>query len=528
MTSFRTNSEPENSAARNAQTSGGTSASGASPSTSPKMASGSGSASIVDGRAFIHPKHEEWIEARGLDPALAARFGICTKREGGANWLAIPYTERGRVINHKYRMASEKRHKMDEGAPLTLWNHDALVRAAESGRPLILTEGEWDALAAIQSGFDLTSSVPNGAPQQTTESPEESKRYEFLWRSKDLLDRVKSFIIATDGDAPGRILAADLARLLGPERCMFIEYPSDEGEEFKDLNEVLKALGPAGVTETLNAAKPYPVKGLYRLSDFPAPPPTTSIPCGIPGLDDHFSLTLGTFTVISGWAGHGKTSLLMRIIGNLLRAGVNIALGSFETLPRPILERRLRAVLYGCGEVGPKANMPGPADELMAKRLSVIAHTARDSETELDLEYIIELAKIAVLRDGVRLLVLDPWNEIEHKRSSDETETEYVSRAIRMLKRFAVNYECAVWLVAHPRKPHSDGNPKPPSLYDLAGSAHFANKADYGLIVHRDNMADTVIDARIVKVRMGLPGKPGHVELQYDPSTSNYTQFGAH
>jgi hypothetical protein len=44
----------------------------------------------------------------------------------------------------------------------------------------------------------------------------------------------------------------------------------------------------------------------------------------------------------------------------------------------------------------------------MAKRLSVIAHTARDEETELDLDYIIELAKVAVLRDGVRLLVLDP------------------------------------------------------------------------------------------------------------------------
>jgi hypothetical protein len=130
--------------------------------------------------------------------------------------------------------------------------------------------------------------------------------------------------------------------------------------------------------------------------------------------------------VISGWAGHGKTSLLMRMLANLMERGVNVALGSFETMPRPILERRLRACLYRCGELGPKANSPGPADEILAKRLSVIAHTARDEDTELDLEYILELAKVAVLRDGVRLLVLDPWNEIEHKRGRDETETEYV------------------------------------------------------------------------------------------------------
>jgi twinkle protein len=170
----------------------------------------------------------------------------------------------------------------------------------------------------------------------------------------------------------------------------------------------------------------------------------------------------------------------MRMLANLMERGVNLALGSFETMPRPILERRLRACLYRCGEHGPKANSSGPADQLLANRLSVIAHTARDEDTELDLDYIIELAKVAVLRDGVKLLCLDPWNEIEHKRGIDETETEYTGRAIRALKRFALNYECAVWLVAHPRKPHGDGNPKPPSLYDLAGSAHFANKADYG------------------------------------------------
>lgn len=505
----------ESTAARNAPISGGTSASGASASTSSTEAGSGTATTAADSVAFI-PKHREWIELRGLDPNLASKLGICTKHEGGANWIAVPYVERGRTINHKYRLASEKRHRMDEGAPLTLWNHDALLESQD--KPLIITEGEWDALSVIQAGFSRCVSVPNGAPQHPTENLTEAKRYEFLWRSKDLLDRVKQIVIATDNDAPGRILAADLARLLGPERCKFVEYPDGA----KDLNDVLLSYGPEGVVTVIDKAKPYPVKGLYRLSDFPEPPPTTSLRVGIEGLDEYFQLTLGTFSVISGWAGHGKTSLLMRMLANLMQRGVNVALGSFETLPRPILERRLRACLYGCGEYGPKAENPGPADEIMAKRLNVIAHTARDEDTELDLDYIIELAKVAVLRDGVRLLCLDPWNEIEHKRSGDETETEYTSRAIRSLKRFAVNYECAVWLVAHPRKPHSDGNPKPPSLYDLAGSAHFANKADYGLIIHRDDMAGTQIEARIVKVRMGLPGKPGRVFLNWDASLSDY------
>lgn len=512
--------DPESSGAPSVPTSGATSGSGAFPS-QPLMAGTSGTVSTAGGRVFIHPRHEQWIEGRGIEPALAAKFGISTKTEGGANWLAIPYVERGRTVNHKYRLATEKRHRMDEGAPLTLWNHDVLLD--QSDQPVIITEGEWDALAAIQAGFPRSVSVPNGAPQTANENPQEAKRYEFLWRSKDLLDKVKRFIIATDSDGPGKILANDLARQLGPERCMFIEYPmATGGQAMKDLNEVLQTYGPGTVAETLNAAKPYPVKGLYRLADFPEPPPVTGIGLGIEGLDDMFKLTPGTFSVISGWAGHGKTSLLMKLLANAMKAGVNVAMGSFETMPRPILERRLRAAIYGCGDFGPKANHPGPADELLSKRLSVIAHTARDEDTELDLEYIIELAKIAVLRDGVKLLVLDPWNEIEHKRDADESETEYVGRAIRSLKRFAVNFECAVWIVAHPRKPHSDGNPKPPSLYDLAGSAHFANKADYGVIIHRDDMTSNVIEARVVKVRMGLPGRPGRTFLEYHEGESDY------
>jgi twinkle protein len=506
--------DQENTAARNAPTSGATSGTDASASRK-RTTHGSGIATTADGQA-LHPKHREWIELRGLEPNLAEKFGISTKREGGANWIAVPYVERGLTINHKYRLASEKRHRMDDGAPLALWNHDALL--SNEDQPLVITEGEWDALTAIQSGFARSVSVPNGAPKDQTENLAEAKRYEFLWRSKDLLDKVRQIIIATDGDGPGKSLAADLARWFGPERCRFINYPADT----KDLNEVLKVYGSGAVAQLLNSAKPYPVKGLYRLDDFPEPPPINGLPTGIHGLDDHFQLVPGTFSIISGWAGHGKTSLLMRMLANLMDRGVNIALGSFETMPRPILERRLRACLYRCGELGPKANSPGPADQLLANRLSIIAHTARDEDTELDLDYIIELAKVAVLRDGVRLLVLDPWNEIEHKRGKDESETEYTGRAIRSLKRFALNYECAVWLVAHPRKPHTDGNPKPPSLYDLAGSAHFANKADYGLIIHRDDLGSTEVDARVVKVRMGLPGKPGRVTLNWEASLSEY------
>src|SRR3546814_423997 len=96
----------------------------------------------------IHPKHLEWIEARGISAELAVDLGLFTKTEGGKRWISVPFIEHGKVLNHKYRLASEKRHMMDSGAPLTFWNHDVLLLdAVRSGQQtVVITEGEWDGM----------------------------------------------------------------------------------------------------------------------------------------------------------------------------------------------------------------------------------------------------------------------------------------------------------------------------------------------------------------------------------------------
>lgn len=173
----------------------------------------------------IHPKHQEWIEARGLDPQLAEKLGLFTTQENGAHWLAVPYVEQGQVINHKYRMTGEKRHRMDAGAPLALWNADCLSdpKVRNGQAPVVITEGEWDALAAIQAGFQFAVSVPNGAPGEPTKDLDTAKRYDWVDRHSAELAGVKEFVIAADADQAGYNLAADLVALLGADRCRFTE-----------------------------------------------------------------------------------------------------------------------------------------------------------------------------------------------------------------------------------------------------------------------------------------------------------------
>ena len=68
-------------------------------------------------------------------------------------------------------------------------------------------------------------------------------------------------------------------------------------------------------------------------------------------------------------------------------------------------------------------------------------------------DWILSTAKAAVSRYGVRGLIIDPYNEIEHHRPRGMSETEYIGQLLGKIKRFAQACECHVRFIAHPTKP---------------------------------------------------------------------------
>ena len=130
------------------------------------------------------------------------------------------------------------------------------------------------------------------------------------------------------------------------------------------------------------------------------------------------------------------------------------------------------------------------------------------------------------MRYGTRGLVIDPYNEIEHKRPSAMTETEYVSQLLGKVRRFAQGHGVHVWFVAHPAKMQRENGVIPaPTLYDISGSAHWVNKADLGVVVHRNPSVvppETAIHVR--KVRFKSVGQVGSVTLRYERPTGRYIE----
>lgn len=466
----------------------------------------------------IHEKHREWITARGLDPQLAEKLGLQTMAEGGANWLVIPYCEAGETINRKYRLTSEKRHKMDAGAPLALWNADALKHpeVRDGQAPLVITEGEWDALATIQAGHPHAVSVPNGAPSSATSDLDTAKRYEWVDRHADDLARVKEFILATDNDQAGQYLRNDLVALFGADRCKFIEYP----DGCKDLNDVLRQHGEQGVTRCLTMAREFPLKGLYTIDDFPERGAVRSFDIGVEPIKGLIEIVPGTLTVLTGYSNMGKSTLMNAIIAHTIANHFPVCVASFETDVKPILVDGIVQCLLKCQRHELRRHPRyHEARAFLRDNLPIISQ-AVDEDLEMDLDEFLLLCRGAVRR-GAKMIVLDPWNELEHKRRRDETETDYIGRAIRAIKRFAKQNDVAFWIVAHPTKPH-EGNKKIPGLYDISGSANWANKPDYGITYHRPKFDENRAFIVVNKVRMGLPGERGEAVVTFDFRTSEF------
>lgn len=518
----------------------------------------------------INPKAISWFESRAIDPEVVARLGIYSVTHDGAagggvtpslrgTILAFPFMEGGEEVNTKYR-GPGKKFWQRTGARSTFFNSDIIDDPAviAGDYPLVITEGEMDTLAVMTAGFPFSMSVPDGAKGCTPrdaqgnlidipenaddiEVGKDAEAFKFYENNYKRLLHVKRFVLATDSDEPGWALAQQLARRLGRARCSFVKYPPGDVVKddktgamrpCKDFNEVLQHHGPQVVTSTILAAKRFPVKGLYKLSEFPEHPPLVTYSTGFRELDlepgkPGLMLYPGAFVVVSGLPGGGKTAWTTQLAFNMAKIhGWRTTIASFEMHVTPTLRDMLRAFHINWdlpdADGVPKDRWSNEdkrnADAFIEEYFSFIALDPRDEDTDTDVDWLIDRAADSVVRHGTEMLIVDPWNEVEHKRKGNETTADYTNRAIRSFKRFARSYDVCTCIVAHPTKDgaKSAKDSGRVSLVDISDGMAWANKAELGVIVSRKSDLDLITEIGIRKVKFRGTGRIGDTHLDYN------------
>ena len=456
------------------------------------------------------------------------------------------YRDHNILINQKTRRM-DKTFWLHRGAEIIPYNIDTIMR-----KPVCyITEGEFDVISLMQAGYPESISVPTGGS---------NTNLEWLDRFAETHFEDKECIyLCTDNDTVGYGMMKELIRRLGGYRCRIVLWDKD----CKDANEELQRHGEEGIRRCIEAAKPVPEYGVEtaltphverELDDLYENGMGSGANIGIESVDNLITYETGRYMLVTGRPGDGKSEFLDEICLRLcLHHGWKTAYFSPENFPLRYHLAKLVSKLSGfefkrsedthltpqlyrkCKEwLGHNMChiMPGGEDgddnliefndKVDIRKL--LSSDIATSET-FTLNQVLAVAREAVVRRGIRILVLDPLNSImrddEDKGLSD---LEWDLEVCNKLLAFAHANDVLVILVAHPRKVDRatmTNAKRRVEMNDINGSSKFGAKCDYCLVIDRDDDLG-VVNAFVDKVKFKHLGTRGSTTLFYDVVSGRY------
>lgn len=487
-------------------------------------------------QSALQNHHYQYLATRGISQSTADKMGLFgadkyfAKLDKHSDAVAFPYYREGKLVAVKYRSFPEKAFTQDAGGAHDFFGIDNLTK----GEPIVIVEGEIDALTLMEIGIQNVVSVPSGAPIKVADGrslPSEDKRFSYVWNATEYLDAAPYVILATDQDTAGQALAEELSRRIGKEKCRLAKFPT------KDLNELYlndpardtEGYDPArNIMDVLETAIPYPIAGLSsadtyadRLNDLYSKGSGKGFSTGYSSVDNIYTVAPSQLTVVTGYPSSGKSNFVDQIMVNLARnEDWKFAICSFENQPEIHISRLMELYTKRRFFDG-KDRMTQTEKERAFKWVNdhfVFIDTGGDEPSTI--ESILDRTKAAIRRMGVRGMVIDPYNYIDLKHNS--TETEAISSMLSKVQKFVKTYDMHCWFVAHPSKIQRSGVEQPrPDGMSIAGSMAWWAKTDCGITVHRK---EGYVELAVWKCRHRWVGTQGETTLLYNKTAGTYSE----
>lgn len=477
-------------------------------------------------RPLLQPKEIEtlqnqvksYVQAMKLDPEVMKRTGVmCAymnkkaddgKSEDPHGCIPVPaiaycnYLD-GKIINVKFRsvvlnpitgewskdFAQESPTK--PCAPYGIDSINPIRPDAGPIRQLIITEGEKDRLTLMSCGFPYVLSIANGAQTNIAESHEAFEEW---------IAQVEEIVICGDTDRPGRTMVKALLNAY-TARAKVVHLSGNR----KDISDVYAAFGASEVRRIIQEAEDVAAQDIYDLHQHE--PDILEVMMGI--YDKGYDVGMGMKTdrifhptsdggliILTGIPNSGKTDFLNCMMAHLMfQRQKRIAFFSFE---KPIKAKHVREIARVALGVEDTASMDHTMKESEAREVNsqIINYMTEhmvdfDTKTRLpDSDYIIAMAERDMRKHGLDFLVIDPYVFIDMTEGgSRATETEKVRLMLTKLQAWSRTRHVWTIVVAHPRIQYKDGHESFPPLdiYSIAGSAQWANLADFLFTVRRMN-----------------------------------------
>lgn len=468
-----------------------------------------------------------WFFGRGITQQTLIDLNVTENQEWMpqnqqvSSCINFNYFRDGILINTKFRNGL-KHFKMVSQAELIFYNIDS-IKDTDSA---IIVEGEIDALSFHQAGIKNVISVPNGA------SSSNNPNLDYLDNCIEYFHNKNKIILATDSDAPGMSLREELARRIGYHKCYKVDF-----EDCKDANEYLQKYGSDKLKDVVSDSKisEFPIRGIITVDDvwnevdalYTEGLQRGDTTGSIREFDKKVSFVPGHTMVITGIPNHGKSPFALMIMCCLsVNRGWKWAVFSPEHKPLSIFIAKMCEMMLG------KRMRQGVGFTDREKQLSRSFLNDHfffiEPDDDNKLESIISSAESLVSRKGIKGMIIDPWNKIEHNFAGDN-ETMYVSKALDKIISFSQTNHVFGIIIAHPtkiRKRAGKDIHEVPTLYDIAGSSNWFNKPDWGITFYR-NFETGNNEIYVQKAKWEHLGSNGFCEVKYNMNNGRFSDVSS-
>jgi len=479
------------------------------------------------------PKFLAALQACGVSEDTAIALNIYPDkiwREGDFRQaICFPQLAQGRHVGNWYRFGDGKWQTAfhDKHLELALpYNIGSLV----DNDTVIIGINPLEVAALHDAGYPCAITSP--APKAGSGRRMFPDRPDFANMVDDAYERlavIKKFVLALPANGVGALLAKNLAETVGAIACWRVEWP----KETPGVIPTKAAGGASAVQAAIEDARGVPLQGIREfkpgeLSAYRAAPRREQYSVGVKTLDSFLRWRTGQVVLVIGDAASGKSTFISWIAVELAkkydwRWAVCSPEHEHEDTGSMYAEQWAREPYKDYG-----LNLTAMSNERLAQAERWVGdhffEIAQEDEDELmTTDSLLQSMRMCKLRYGTKGGIIDPYNQLEHEIGG-QREDQYVGTWMRRIRLFARHNDMLIILAVHPPKMgrNKDGKRPVPTIFDSAGSAHFANQCTVGLTVHRPDFKEPNTEIIIQKVKPKDQGQAGVVNLRWDKETGGF------
>ena len=279
-----------------------------------------------------------------------------------------------------------------------------------------------------------------------------------------------------------------------------------------------------------------------RLLDYYHKGGGTSYYVGYKSLAKHYSIVEGSCTDWTGYAGSGKTELLLDLLKNCSRFYRHKQLihmpdaGTIEEVVGSIIHKMAGKQFdeFFYNDNGERVLIKDRVTEeevnhylpIVLEYFKILDPKTKTNSKALTPKEFWQFAVDNKTELGIFSAVIDSWNYMRHDTEGFAREDKWLEDTLSFRNELAERSKMHFHTVIHPTKARKDkdGRTIPPDMHSLKGGSEWSNNGKSIIIVDRDfeSNSSSII---IAKAKPKIVGIRGVVSLKYDVKTGQYYEF---